>query len=377
MLSISLPIVMHQFSRKEFEVKIGIVAPPWVPIPPLAYGGTELVIDTLARGLSVAGHDVRLFASGDSTCPVPTEFLLQEAEGFRIANSTVEIRHLIAAYDALGDDCDIIHDHTLIGPVYGPSRTKTPIVATNHFPFSEETAEVWQTVTKGKGKIIGISEHHSSLASEGITVDKVIHHGVDLSRFPDGTGEGGYLAFLGRMVAEKGVHIAARIARETGMPLKIAAKMREEPEKEYFEKEVKPLLGDGVEYLGELGPRDKLDLLSSAKALLNPIQWHEPFGMVMIEAMACGTPVLVFPSGAAPEIVTDGLTGFICKDEKAMIKAVSQIDTISRRVCRWEVETSFSMQRMVKDHVDFYSKVIEDSANFVDVKETKSELSLR
>lgn len=357
-------------------MKIGIIAPPWVPIPPLAYGGTELVIDTLARGLSVAGHDVRLFASGDSTCPVPTEYLLEEAEGLQIANSTIEIRHLISAYEAFAEECDIIHDHTLIGPVFGPPRTNTPVVATNHFPFSKDTAEVWRTVTKSSAKIISISNHHASLADSDITVDQVIHHGVDTTRFPQGNGEGGYLAFLGRMVAEKGVHIAARIARETGVPLKIAAKMREQPEKDYFEAEVKPLLGNGIEYIGEIGATDKLDLLSGAKALINPIKWHEPFGMVMIESMACGTPVLVFPSGAAPEIVTDGLTGFVCEDEQEMIDSVGKIDELNRRACRWEVENSFSMQRMVKDHVDFYQNVIAENNKVLELDSKKKALVL-
>ena len=249
-------------------MKIGIIAPPWVPIPPLAYGGTELVIDTLARGLAVAGHDVALFASGDSTCPVPTEFLLEKAEGLRIANSTVEIRHLIAAYEAMAGKVDIIHDHTLIGPVYGQGVADVPIVATNHFPFSFETNEVWASVTKGPGKIIGISNHHASLAEDNVNVDAVIHHGVDTTRFPEGNGNGGYIAFLGRMVAEKGVHTAIEVAKRAGVPLKIAAKMREEPEKQYFEEFVKPHLSSDIEYLGEVGPTGKLELLADAIALV-------------------------------------------------------------------------------------------------------------
>ncbi len=342
-------------------MKIGIIAPPWVPVPPLAYGGTELVIDTLARGLAVAGHEVELFATGDSTCPVPTKFLLDEAEGERIANSCIEIKHLIAGYTELSKDVDIIHDHTLLGPVYGPSVTDKPIVTTNHFPYSADTHLIWEAVTKGPGKIISISNHHASLASEETVVDKVIHHGVDTSRFPDGAGEGGYLAFLGRMVTQKGVHTAVEVARKTGMPLKIAAKMREPREIEYFETHIKPYLTSEIEYLGELGPKDKLELLSGAKALLNPIRWHEPFGMVMIESMACGTPVIVFPQGAAPEIVTDGLTGFVVNSEDEMAEAVGKIDQINRRACKFEVETRFSMKRMVQDHVDFYEQAIAEA----------------
>ena len=163
------------------------------------------------------------------------------------------------------------------------------------------------------------------------------------------------------MVTQKGVHTAVEVARKAGMPLKIAAKMREPREIEYFEKHVKPYLTSDIEYLGELGPKDKFELLSGAKALLNPIRWHEPFGMVMIESMACGTPVIVFPQGAAPEIVTDGLTGFVVNNEDEMVGAVGKVDQINRRACKFEVETRFSMKRMVQDHVDFYEKAIAES----------------
>ncbi len=357
-------------------MKIGIIAPPWVPIPPLAYGGTELVIDTLARGLSVAGHEVLLYATGDSTCPVETKYLLEEAEGKNIANSTVEIRHLIKAYEAMNEaGVDIIHDHTMVGPVYGPAVTDIPIVTTNHNTFSVHTEELWRAVTDSDVKIISISHNHASHACAQVRVDKVIHHGIDTTRFPDGSGEGGYLAFLGRMVPEKGVHTAIAVAKAAGVPLKIGAKMREAPEREYFESQVKPLLDGDIEYLGELGPKDKLELLSGAKAMINPIRWPEPFGMVMIESLACGTPVIVFPSGAAPEIVTDGLTGFVCKDEADMVKAVARLDEISRRACRFEVEQSFSMQRMTQDHVEMYSEMLAE-AKAIELKPEKIEISL-
>jgi len=193
----------------------------------------------------------------------------------------------------------------------------------------------------------------------------VIHHGMDATAFPVGAGEGGHLACLGRMAPEKGIHTAIEVAREADLPLLIGAKMREAAERDYFEAEVRPLLGGSIEYLGELGTTDKLELLGGAVALVNPIRWAEPFGLVMTESMACGTPVVSTPCGAVPEIVTHGVTGFICDTTAEMVDAVQSASTLSRDACRHEVETTFSMQRMVEDHITFYQKVIDDHKKVV------------
>ncbi len=336
-------------------MKIGIVAPPWVPVPPPAYGGTELAVDTLARGLLAAGHDVELFTTGDSTCPVPRKHLLDESEGMLIGTTTIELRHVLAAYEAV-EDCDVIHDHTVIGPMLSKELSDTPVVTTNHGPFAHDTMDIWREVSDRGVPLISISRHQASTADPDINVSQVIHHGIDPSHFPVGDGNGGYLACLGRMASAKGIHTAINVAREAGMPLLIGAKMRENLEHQYFEAEVRPLLGNGIEYLGELNTGEKFELLCGATALLNPIQWAEPFGLVMIEAMACGTPVIATPCGSVPEIVTPGRTGFVCSTEAEMIAAVEQVDTIDRAACRNEIETTFSMGRMVEDHVAFYEK---------------------
>jgi len=339
-------------------MKIGIVAPPWVPVPPVAYGGTELVIDLLARGLDLAGHEVVLFTTGDSTCPVPMKYLLENSEGMKMGDVVIELGHSLAAYEEM-KDVDIIHDHTIVGPLASRGYANVPVVTTNHGPFQANTMEMWKGFSRRGIPIISISNDQAKDADKDVKVSKVIHHGIDATRIPEGEGEGDYLACLGRMAMDKGIHIAAQVAREAGVPLRIGAKMREPLEHEYFETMVKPLLGDGVEYLGELNTKDKFDLLGDAIGLLNPIQWSEPFGLVMIEALACGTPVITTPRGAAPEIIADGLTGFLCEDESEMISAIGNISSISRRACRWESETTFSMKRMVEDHIDFYSEVIE------------------
>jgi glycosyltransferase involved in cell wall biosynthesis len=156
------------------------------------------------------------------------------------------------------------------------------------------------------------------------------------------------------MTPEKGARRAALIAQLAGVPLLIAAKMREPLEKHFYEEQVKPLLGNGVEYIGEVANGERLELLRGARALLNPIRWPEPFGLVMIEALACGTPVLTFAEGAAPEIVDDGVTGFVCDDEAAMVRAISRIDGLDRSACRAAAEDRFSTARMVRDHLALF-----------------------
>ena len=206
--------------------------------------------------------------------------------------------------------------------------------------------------------VIAISHHQASTAGD-IPVHRVIHHGLDTSTLGVGAGDGGYALFLGRMNEAKGVHTAIGVARAAGVPLKIAAKMREPGEIEYFRARVEPLLGGDVEYLGEVGPDDKYALLRDAVCLLNPIAWPEPFGMVMIEALACGTPVVGTPCGAAPEIVDDGITGFLRRGPQGLVDALGDLDRIGRGACRAAVESRFSMARMASEHVDAYRALLE------------------
>jgi glycosyltransferase involved in cell wall biosynthesis len=190
----------------------------------------------------------------------------------------------------------------------------------------------------------------------------VIHHGIDAEKFPIGDGagdaEGEYLLFLGRMAPDKGAHRAIEIARKAGMRVLLAAKMREAWERAYYEEQVAPLLGVDAVYLGEVSHERKIELLAGARALVFPIRWNEPFGMVMLEAFACGTPVLAFPEGAAPEVVEHGVTGFLCEDNQAMVEAVDNIGTIDRANCRAAAEGYFATPRMVADHVALYERVL-------------------
>ncbi len=341
-------------------LRVGLLAPPWLPVPPPAYGGTESVIDVLARGLVAAGHDVVLWAAAGSGCPVPRAGPDRPPAGFGRPDAAV-LEHLWVS-DGLaalaGAGVDVIHDHTaLAGAVRaaaGPGVGRVPVVVTVHTAFTPALRA--RLASGGHDALVAISAAHARTA--GVRVDSVIHHGLDLARYPVGDGAGGYLAFCGRMAPEKGVHRAIRLARAAGRPLRIAAKMASADEHRYFEERVAGLLGGDVEYLGELAFADKVALLGGAEALVNPIRWPEPFGLVMAESLACGTPVLALGFGAAPEIVDPGRTGFLAATTDRLTDLVGRVAALDRRECRREVATRFTAERMVGEHVALYRDVL-------------------
>ncbi|GAB2708108.1 glycosyltransferase [Arthrobacter bambusae] len=345
--------------RKETKMRIGLIAPPWIPVPPPAYGGTEAVVDTLARSLAAAGHDVLLAASADSTCPVEKVAGPPVGNRAAIGSRADELRHTVLAYRALAA-VDLIHDHTLAGPLHRPRTGQTPVVTTAHGLFLPGLRELYRKMALDTA-IIAIS-HHQAGTAPASTVKRVIHHGIDTDSVPQGNGEGGYAAFLGRMHPAKGLVQAIEAARLARMPLRIAAKMYTRDEFEYFSTVIKPLLGHGAEYLGELNTTDKYALLGGAAALLNPIQWSEPFGMVMIEALASGTPVVATSCGSAPEIIQEGTTGYLRSGPSGLAEALLSAATLDRRSCRHAAETRFSAHRMAAEHLQFYQELLRGDA---------------
>ncbi|MFI7585473.1 glycosyltransferase family 4 protein [Spongisporangium articulatum] len=342
-------------------MRVGLIAPPWIPVPPTAYGGTEAVVDHLARGLAAAGHDVQLFTVGDSTCPVP-RLHLHEHGAEPMGDSAAEAAHVLEAYEALAD-VDIIHDHTVLGPMLALRACPNlpPVVVTNHNPFNPTNTRIFTEIAR-TADVVAISKSHARSAVD-VPITDIVHHGIDLDVYRPGpaatAGSGDYLMFMGRMCADKGVHTAVRVARETGHRLVIATKMREASERQYFSDCVSPLLGPD-DVLHVEAPLDvRLDLLHRARALVNPIAWREPFGLVMAEALATGTPVLASPLGAAPEIVDHGVTGFLCHDGGAMIAAVGRLEAISRADCRAAAVERFSMERMARDYADLYRRILD------------------
>lgn len=338
-------------------MRIGLIAPPWVPVPPPGYGGTEIVIDNLARGLTALGHDVRLFTVGESTCPVPRLWLYPAAVE-PMGADVPEAAHVLAAYEALAD-VDIIHDHTVLGPLLaGRRRIPRPqVVTTVHGLVTPKDRRIYADIAR-RASIVMIS-HSQARSVPGIPVAAVIHHGIDLDVYRPGPGTGGYLLFVGRMCADKGVHHAVKVARRAGWRLIIAAKIRDSSEQGYFDRQVRPLLAPGDEVPGELPLAVRLELMRSAAALLNPITWQEPFGLVMAEALAAATPVLAFPNGAAPEIIDHGRTGYLCRDEEEMISAVDHVHEIERQQCRAAAQRRFSLTRMAADYDRLYRLILE------------------
>lgn len=337
-------------------MRIGLIAPPWVPVPPTGYGGTEAVVDNLARGLQARGHRVRVFTVGESTVPVPREWRFAHPIA-PMGISVPEAAHVLDAYAALRG-VEVVHDHTMLGPLLSAGRTDpgTVVVTTCHGPFTDDARRIYAEVT-GHVALVAISAAQRATAPE-LPVAAVIHHGVDLERYTPGPGGGGFLMFIGRMCADKGVDRAISVARRAGRRLVVVTKMREPEEHAFFEQVVRPLLGPDVDVRGELGEADRLELLRRADALIDPIEWPEPFGLVMAEALACGTPVVAFPYGAAAEIVESGRTGFLCPDEDAMVDAVRRVGGIDRTTCRAAAVTRFSMSRMAAEHERLYRRLL-------------------
>ena len=335
-------------------MRIAMIAPPWLPVPAPAYGGTEAVIDQLSRGLHDAGHEVMLICHPKSECPVPKRSVVPEEDTARMGRASIEIEHAIGAYE-LAQHCDVVHDHTLAGPIYSARFPRLPVVTTNHNAFTRTYNALYGAVIP-RVALVAISQSHAD--STPLPVDAVVHHGVNVDDFPVGDGGGGYVALLGRMAANKGVHRAIGVARAAGIPLKIAAKMREPHEVAYFEEFVEPLLGDDVVYLGEIDADAKRQLLGSAAALLNPISWREPFGMAMLESLACGTPVVGCPEGAAPEIVEHGVTGYLGDTDEELVAGLQSIASIDRATCREHARRRFSVERMVEGYLQVYERHI-------------------
>ena len=339
------------------RLRIGMIAPPWLAVPPNGYGGTEVVIDVLARALVGLGHEVVLFTTGDSTCPVDRAWVVETGQGVDVGGSALEVHHVVSAYRQLvASGVDVIHDHTALGPLYGQHHVATPIVTTNHNPFAEPFRTAFAAMTE-QVAIVAISKDHARRAAP-IPIAAVIHHGVDVDRFPVGSGHGGYVLFLGRLSEDKGAHRAVRIALAAGVRLLLAGRIQTEREQAYFDEHVRPFLGPDVQFVGEVDQQTKLDLLSGASALLNPIVWDEPFGMVMIEALACGTPVLAMANGAAGEIVEDGVTGVLATSEEQLIAALGSLPSIDRERCRSEAVARFSAARMAEQYLALYGEVI-------------------
>lgn len=335
-------------------MRIAQIAPLAEAVPPKLYGGTERVVSYLTEELVALGHDVTLFASGDSVTAARLEAIWPRAlrldPAIRDPNALQVL--LMETVRRRADEFDVLHFHVDYWPFSLFSRQRTPFVTTLHgrldLPELQPVYDAFPHIP-----VVSISDAQRRPLPQASWVGTV-HHGLPERLLAPGDGRPGYLAFLGRIAAEKRPDRAIRIARACGIPLRIAAKV-DKADQEYFDEVIRPMLdGGGVEMVGEIGEGQKAEFLGGALGLLMPVDWPEPFGLVMIEAMACGTPVVAFGHGSVPEVVEDGLTGFIVHDEAGAVRAVRRLGELDRAGVRRRFEERFTARRMAQDYVALY-----------------------
>jgi glycosyltransferase involved in cell wall biosynthesis len=330
-------------------LRIAVVAPPYYALPPPAYGGIERVCWSLAEGLVERGHDVTLVGAGVSTTRARflATFPETQQEGTPL-EATIEVLHAARAAAALdGLDLDVVHDHSRAGPLLARSRSAPTLVTAHAALAGPESHLELYTALAGSVKLAALSEAQRRAAPQLPWVG-VVPNGIDVEAYPYRAEKDDFVLFLGRMSRHKGVHLAIGAAREAGRRLVIAGTWTIPEEQAYFEAEVRPQLGPDVEWVGSTAGETRTELLASARCLLFPVVWEEPFGLVMLEAMACGTPVVALRAGSVPEVVADGETGIVCADAGELTSAIEAAAGLDCARCRAHVRDRFSAARMVE-----------------------------
>jgi len=337
------------------------IAPPWFAVPPNGYGGIERVVANLTDGLVAAGHDVTLLAAGGSHTTARLWTVFDEPPSRAIGCPAHEVAHWMRAH-AARDEFDVIHDHSsILGAALAAVGGGPPVVHTMHGPWEPHIAAAYGTLPSGL-HLAAISADHARRAPRGLDVE-VVHNGIDLSRFAfrEAPDRHGYLAFVGRSTPDKGPDTAICVARRLGVPLRMALKINEPDECRYFDEVLRPLLIDAdVDLVLNCSAAQSAAVLGGAVATLAPLAWDEPFGLVLAESMACGTPVVAYDRGAAGEIIADGTTGFLVPpgDVEGLCRAVENAGQLSRSACRRRVADQFSASAMVARYAALYVRVV-------------------
>jgi glycosyltransferase involved in cell wall biosynthesis len=333
------PLPSRRAGSQPARLRVAMLAPPWIAVPPPGYGGIEAVVAILCEGLVGRGHEVTLFAAPGSRSPARVRPLLESAHPEEIQRSLYEVDHVATAFDAVdaavqaGRPFDVVHDHCGFAAFANAHRITCPVLHTLHGPFTLETYAFYRRHAH-KASVVAISRAQLRQGPPELRVAGVIPNSLDVASWPYRAKKDGYLLWVGRMTPEKGPHRAIAAARRAGRPLVIAGPVQPGQEA-FFAAEVAPHVdSDAVRYVGEVGGSAKGELFAGAHALLMPIQWPEPFGMVMVEAMASGTPVIAFAQGSAEEIVRHGETGFLVEDEEQMAAAVAGVCALDPAACR-------------------------------------------
>jgi glycosyltransferase involved in cell wall biosynthesis len=336
-------------------MRIAELAPPWYPVPPRGYGGIELIVGLLVEGLVARGHDVTLFAApGSETRARLVTPLDKRPDPSQLGNVWFDAQHALVAYLA-AREFDIVHDHTgVVGPALGSMLGgRPPVVHTLHGRWNDDSRRYFELL-QANVHLVAISEAQRR-DNAALRYVGTVCNGIDVDAYPLVEDKDDFLVFVGRANPDKGVLQAIEAARRAGRRLVMIVKRREPGERLFWQELVVPQLHDGVEVLEDVSHELKVELLGRARAMVFPIQWPEPFGLVMIEAMACGTPVLACPVGAAVEIVEDGVTGFLRTSIEELVEAVDEAATCSPLACRERVAARYSAEVMV----DGYERVFE------------------
>jgi glycosyltransferase involved in cell wall biosynthesis len=338
-------------------MRIAQIAPIIERVPPQKYGGTERVVSALTEELVRRGHEVTLFASGDSITSARLVSVypraLRAAKLKDLYGTNIWTLFNIGMAYEHQDEFDIIHDHNSFLALPTANIARVPVVMTCHGPFTPENRHIFKTLRKPH--LVTISNAQATVPD--LNYAGTVYNGLDLAPYPFSAEHDGYLLFVGRISREKGLHIAIEVALNVNMPLIIAAKL-DDVDRTYFEQQVEPFLSEKIRWIGEVDEEERNQLMSRAFCLVHAATWREPFGLTLIEAMACGCPVLGTNMGSIPEIVVDGKTGYVVNSVEEMIDAIYAMGTIDRSECRRHALAHFSAKRMTEEYERIYEKAI-------------------
>jgi len=354
-------------------MRIAMIAPPWFKIPPEGYGGIEVLVKLLCDGLTEKGHSVTLYSIGSSKTRARL-FKIYDDEMKSYLNKppsnflNVLTTHTLASYIEISQGgFDVVHDNTWKEGLLCSRFMDTPVVHTLHSPIDEENKKFYSIFLNTNADhmhFVTISNFQQKMLP-GLNYAGTVYNGILLDKYPYSEKKDNFFFYIGRFNPEKAPHLACEVAKKLGLRLLLAGKVQEEAEHDYFDRYIKPYLGKDIRYVGEVGhwSKEKMDLFSRGRGYLYPIQWDEPFGITMVEAMACGTPVLTFRRGSTPEVIEHGVTGFIAEGMEEFIASIRHLDEIDPKQCRDRVKKMFTAQTMVDGYEQVFMKVAGEGRN--------------